>query len=1088
MQWPYGIGLDIGVASTGWAVVALNDLAQPCGFIRLGSRVFPGAEHPKTGESLAAPRRMARSMRRRTRRKALRKQDLYRLMEQSGLAGRQELSALFEAGHLEDIYALRTRALDEPVTPQEFARILLHLMQRRGFKSNRRAANSKEDGALLQAVTQNRQRMEENGYRTVGEMLYRDPSFAVHKRNKGENYLSTVSREEIAREAQAVFAAQRGFGQAWATPELEAEYLTLLLRQRSFDEGPGGNSPYRGGWAAKIGTCTFLPGEDRAFKNTPTFERFTLLQKISHLRVIENGCTRALSEEERAKLLALAYRVENVPYSRIRKELQWDEAVRFADVRYKGDDVPETFEKKYKLPVLKGTHALRKALQTDTPDFPLWDEIVKFLALNRNEDTRRAWLTDKGLSAAQVDALLGLDFAGTGHLSLEACRMLEPWLLQGMTYDQACTQAGLDFRAHNNCKKSPTLPASEKNAPELKNITSPVVRRAVSQTIKVINAIIREMGQPPVWVHIELARELSRTLDERRKAEKSMEDNASQNERLMQEIRENFHILQPAGQDLVKYRLWKEQDGRCAYSQQSLDISRLFEPGYAEVDHIVPYSISFDDTRNNKVLVLAAENRQKGNRLPLQYLQGARRENFIVWTKTQVHNYRKQRNLLRECLSEEEQSGFRQRNLQDTQHMARFLLNYIRDHLAFADHPAFASHPAARKQRVTALAGAVTSHLRKRWGLTKVRADGDLHHALDAAVIACATQGMVEQISGYYARIEGAYQQEADGSGSVHSRTGERFPAPWPHFRDELIQRLSQKPQENLMLLNPAFYSHFDVRSIQPVFVSRMPQHKVTGAAHKETIKSPKALDDGLLVTKQPLTALTLDKKTGEIERYYQPSSDKLLYEALRARLQAFDGDGKKAFAGPEPFHKPKADGTPGPIVRKVKLYEKASLSVPVHGGRGAADNDRIVRTDVFFVPGEGYYLVPVYVSDTIKKELPKRAAVEGRQVTDWKLMDDKDFLFSLYKNDLIEVSRNKDLPFTVTNKKSTLPPSYEAKHILAYYTGMDINTGKINVSTHDNSYHSRFRVKTLVSLKKFEVDVLGNVREVRKETRQRFR
>src|SRR5699024_1325385 len=114
---------------------------------------FPGAEHPKTGESLATPRRMARSMRRRTRRKALRKQDLYQLMEQSGLAGRQELSALFEAGHLEDIYALRTRALDEPVTPQEFARILLHLMQRRGFKSNRRADNSKEDGALLQAVT-----------------------------------------------------------------------------------------------------------------------------------------------------------------------------------------------------------------------------------------------------------------------------------------------------------------------------------------------------------------------------------------------------------------------------------------------------------------------------------------------------------------------------------------------------------------------------------------------------------------------------------------------------------------------------------------------------------------------------------------------------------------------------------------------------------------------------------------------------------------------------------------------------------------------------------------------------------------------
>ncbi|WP_317320763.1 type II CRISPR RNA-guided endonuclease Cas9 [Subdoligranulum variabile] len=1080
MQWPYGIGLDIGVASVGWAVVALNDQAQPCGLIRLGSRIFPRAEQPKTGESLAAPRRMARSMRRRIRRKALRKQDLYQLMEQYGLASQEELSAWFAAGHLEDIYALRTRALDEPVTAQAFARILLHLMQRRGFKSNRRAANSKEDGILLQAVTQNRQRMEEHGYRTVGEMLYKDPLFADHKRNKGENYLSTVGRDEIAREAQALFAAQRSFGQPWATPELEAEYLSILLRQRSFDEGPGGDSPYRGGWAARLGCCTLLPDKKRAFKNTPTFERFTLLQKINHLRVTENGQTRALTEEERAKLLALAYRVETISYPRIRKELQWGENVRFADVRYGLDGTTDSYEKKYKLPALKGTHTLRKALHADAPDFPLWDEIVTLLALHRDEDARRTLLADKGLTPAQVDALLGLDFAGTGHISLEACRMLEPWLLQGLTYDQACDQAGLDFRAHNHAEKTAKLPAS---APELEDITSPVVRRAVSQTIKVVNAIIREMGQSPVWLHLELARELSRTLEERRQAEKSMEQNAAENERLMQEIRETFHLLEPTGQDLVKYRLWKEQDHRCAYSLQYIAPEHLFEPGYAEVDHIVPYSISFDDTRSNKVLVLAAENRQKGNRLPLQYLQGERREKFIVWTKTQVRNYRKQKNLLRESLSEEEQTGFKQRNLQDTQYMARFLLNYIRDHLAFADHP------AAGKQRVVALAGGVTSHLRKRWGLTKVRADGDLHHALDATVIACATQGMVRQISGYYHRIEGAYLQEVDGSGSVHSRTGERFPAPWPHFRDELIQRLSQHPQDNLLQWNPAFYSQFDVGAIQPVFVSRMPQHKVTGAAHKETIKSPKALDDGLLVVKQPLTALTLDKKTGEIANYYQPSSDKLLYEALRARLQAFGGDGKKAFAGPEPFRKPKADGTPGPIVRKVKLYEKASLSVPVHGGRGAADNDTMVRVDVFYVPGDGYYLVPIYVSDTRKKELPNRAVVAHKSYNDWKVMKEEDFLFSLYPNDLIEVEHKKGLTFTIAHKDSTLPPEWEVKRTLCYYTGMNISTGAIGVLTHDSAYMiGGVGVKTLISLKKYEVDVLGHIRPVGKESRQRFR
>lgn len=1078
MQWPYGIGLDIGVASIGWATVALNEKAQPCGFIRLGSRVFKRAEQPKTGESLAAPRREARSMRRRLRRKALRKQDFYKLLEKNHLSSKEELTQLFAAGGLEDIYALRTRALDEAITSQELARILLHLLQRRGFKSNRRADKSKEDGALLQAVTQNRLRMQENGYRTVGEMLHKDPLFAVCKRNKGENYLSTVSRDEITNEVQLIFAAQREKGQAWATPELEAEYLSILLRQRSFDQGPGGNSPYRGGWVERIGPCTLLPEEKRAFKNTYSFERFTLLQKINHIRVQESGQTRALSDEERQKVIDLAHRVETVPYARIRKELKWPQEIRFTDVRYDVDAAPEAAEKKYKLPVMKGYHALRKALGAQQATLPLWDDIITILASHRDEDVRKKLLEEKGLTSEQIETVLGLDFSGVGHISLKACQMLEPWLMQGLVYDKACEQAGLNFHGHGNTEKTSKLPAS---APELEDITSPVVRRAVSQTIKLVNAIIREMGQPPVWIHIELARELSRTFEERRKDQKSMEDNAKQNERLMQEIRDTFHKLNPTGQDLIKYRLWKEQDGICAYSQKSIAAERLFEPGYAEVDHIVPYSISFDDSRSNKVLVMAAENRQKGNRLPLQYLQGERREKFIVWTKSQVRNYRKQKNLLRETLSEEEQNGFKQRNLQDTQYMARFLLNYIRDHLAFAEHP------AAGKQRVMALAGAVTSHLRKRWGLTKVRADGDLHHALDAAVIACATQGMVQQISGYYHRIEGEYQQSPDGTYSVHTRTGERFPAPWPHFRDELIQRLSQELRQNLMQWNPVFYSNFDVESIRPVFVSRMPQHKVTGAAHKETIKSPKALQDGLLVVKHPLTDLKLNKKTGEIEGYYQPSSDKLLYEALRAQLLKFDGDGKKAFT--EPFYKPKADGTPGPLVRKVKLYEKASLCVPVHGGNGAADNDSMVRVDVFFVPGDGYYMVPIYVSDTKKKELPNRAVVAHKNYAEWKEMEERYFLFSLYADDLIEVARKKIMPFTIVNSDSTLPTAYETTHEIVYYTGLDISSGNIKVTTHDNSYSLRgLGIKTLKTLQKYEVDILGNVREVKKENRQSFR
>ena len=49
-----------------------------------------------------------------------------------------------------------------------------------------------------------------------------------------------------------------------------------------------------------------------------------------------------------------------------------------------------------------------------------------------------------------------------------------------------------------------------------------------------------------------------------------------------------------------------------------------------------------------------------------------------------------------------------------------------------------------------------------------------------------------------------------------------------------------------------------------------------------------------------------------------------------------------KAFA--EPFYKPKADGTPGPLVKKVKVYEKSTLNVAVQ------QNTALPITTVWYV------------------------------------------------------------------------------------------------------------------------------------------
>ena len=608
------------------------------------------------------------------------------------------------------------------------------------------------------------------------------------------------------------------------------------------------------------------------------------------------------------------------------------------------------------------------------------------------------------------------------------------------------------------------------------------MRRAVSQTVKVLNAIIRQQGCSPTFINIELAREMAHDRRERDQIKNEMDANHARNEKLMERIRTEYGKENPTGQDLVKFKLWEEQRGECAYSQKHIRIEHLFDPDYAEVDHIIPYSLSFDDSYKNKVLVLAEENRNKGNRLPLQYLQGKRRDDFIVWVENSIRDYKKKQRLLKEGITPEDEKRFKERNLQDTKTISRFLLNYIGDHLDFS---AFSS---GRKKHITAVNGAITSYMRKRWGIQKIRENGDLHHAVDALVIACTTDGMIQQVSRYAELQECEYVLTEDGSVAIARHTGEvlkRFPYPWPEFRQELEARLGNDPLRAVISQRFPVYANGDI-PVRKLFVSRMPRRKVTGAAHKETIKSPKALNNGSVVVKRPLTDLKLDPKTGEIANYYMPQSDRLLYEALKEALQKHGGDGAKAFA--QPFHKPKSDNTPGPIVNKVKLCEPTTLNVSVLKGAGVADNDSMVRIDVFHVENDGYYFVPIYIADTLKKELPNKACVAYKSYEQWKEMSDENFIFSLYPNDLIRVTHKTKLKLTKAQKESTLPNTYEAKQEMLYYISANINTAAIACRTHDSSYEIRsMGIKTLENLEKFTVDVLGEYHKVDKEPRMPF-
>ena len=1059
-QLAYTLGLDIGIASVGAAILGEDRI------LNLHVRTFDRAETAKEGESLNKIRRDSRLTRRRIRRRAHRLLRLRNLFERHGLINSTATSS-FTTGL--SPWQLRAEGLDRKLEKAEFAAALYHLVKHRGFQSNRKSeANTDEKaGKMLSGVSKNRELLNQSIYRTMGEMAARHEAFSKAKRNKGGNYTHTFSRVDLEEELQLIFSCQREASNPHASQELEDGVHSLLMQRRPALSGVK--------LLEMVGSCTFEPDEYRAPKASYRAERFIWLTKINNLRISDMGEVRALNEEERQLLLPMPYNKVKLTYKQVRNNLGLTDSVRFVGLRYpRGNDQSKDPEKGA-LFEAQAFHTLRKVYsnaglklewQRDSQNVQRLDDIGYALTVFKVDDEARYWLREKGIESAIIEAVLNVSFSDFLRLSSKALSKILPYMEEGERYDEAVKMAGYSHHSQlGQSHKTPYIPRFSR-----RSITNPVVARALNQARKLVNAIVREYG-PPKAVHIELARDLSRPMDERRKIEKEQKQYQTDKVEDIERFETTFGS-KPRKDQLTKWRLYREQLGQCCFSQRPIDLNRLCEEGYLEIDHALPYSRSFNDGMNNKVLVHTEENRNKGNKTPFEYLDGKndseRWLRFSAWVRSNK-NYRvsKQRNLLRKDFGIEAAKDFRERHLTDTRYIAKEFKRMVETHLSLAE--------GSDEKSCVVVSGQLTSYLRTRWGLIKERKSGDLHHALDAIVVAASTRSMVQRLSNYSRKNEIKYAR----SQHVDPETGEvididalrkledDFPRPWDHFRKEVIAWLSSDPAKNLSGL-PA-YCKEALEGIKAVRVSRAPTRRGIGPAHEETIRSAKYLTENKSTVKTPLENLKL-KDLPNIVGFADPRN-KPLMEAIRNRLQEHNNDGKKAFS--EALHKPSAIGKDAPRVRNVKLFTIQKSGTRVRGG--VANNGTMVRVDIF-TKNKKFFAVPIYVSDTVKSELPSRAVAANKPETAWTEIDTSyDFLFSLHKNDWVSV---------VVKDGSV---SHEG-----YFAQLDRATGAISLWVHDRDQSvgkdgliRGIGIKTARSLKKYHVDLLGNLHCVHHEIRQ---
>ena len=1093
----YRLALDIGIASVGWSVLMLDEKDNPCRIENLGVRKFIPAEVPKTGDSPAVQRRRARGIRRNIRRKKMRLTKLKAFLKDTILAGR-ELSFLPC-----DIYKLRAEALDRKLSNEELAQVLYSIFKHRGFKSNRKSeCVGSEVEKELSTIKQNSEKAK--NYRTVGEMFYKCHDYFEERekqvsdevkkyrvyfvRNKADSVKNTLLRDDILNEIITILNVQKNYNPL-ITPEFIEKIEHYFTYQKSYDEGPDFPSKYRVDF--NVGHCTFFAEEKRAPKGAFSYEYFTALCDINNFKLNGNP----LTEEARKKLINAFLTTKEVKSDKIKKLLNVGED----DVLTGKSGLDKKGRVIFKRPF---SYDVLKVLDLDNPleHQELIDEIAKIFSLYKMDDRRLKELSQseitKDLPKDKLLELIALDTNKFGNLSVKALKLLLPYLERGDIYTTAVEKAGLKQNFGERTRK-----LSYNLLPEIEDITSPVVKRSVSQTIKTVNAIIDRYGSP-TSIYVELARDMSRSFEERKKLEREINDNLKNKENILKRLKDEFGILAPTGEDVLKFRLYEEQGGLCLYSGKELlkvlgSMANILSNNNTQIDHIIPYSRSYDDSYSNKVLVLSDENAMKGNRIPYEYF-GHDEERWKDFEERINPNKnissKKKARLLKKSLSKTEEEELNSRALNDTRYISKFIKNLFENHLLFE---------GKNKRPVRTVNGAMTNFMRKLWRLPKNRFESDLHHAVDACIIGCVDNGMVMRVSKYLQKCNSRKLKERDvlidkSTGEIFDDEaiikafGENYQLPYPSYKEELLARTASTiPTEVLQRLG---YSEDEILAVKPIFVSRMVNHKVTGAMHADTVRSKKLLysNPGKLtaLTKTSIKELKLKRlpngEFGEIENYPLKfiNGDPVLYKALRNRLIEFDGNAKLAFK--EPFYKPSKSGKFMNEVKKVKLESTVGTTIEKNGG--IVENKTMIRIDVFEKGGK-YYLIPVYVIDYYNKNLPNKICKAHKTEEEWPIVDETyAFKFSLFQNDLIKIASKNGFNFKVMDKKADRA-DVTLNEIFVYYNSADRSSAAISVQTVDGKYVCNgIGIQNLTLFEKYEVDVLGNVRKVEKETRKEFK
>ena len=789
------LGLDLGSNSLGWCLVEVDADGRDDRVIGIGSRIFSDGRDRKSGASLAVDRRAARAARRRRDRFIGRRSAFMQALMECGLMPTERAAA--KALEKLDPYELRAKALDEKLEPYHLGRALFHLNQRRGFKSNRKTDHDpSESGKIASGAQALDAAMECEGARTLGEFLHGREQKRVRMGGENQQYDFYPERRHYEDEFDAIWSKQVEYHPALLTEKVRGKLHRILFYQR----------PLR---AQKVGACTFagvngVPEDARRLPRAhPLFQESRLYQEVNQLEITAPGeRSRKLTMDERDRLIMRLRKSKRVTFKSLGKLLKLADGESFnkASENRKhliGNETFAEFSNKKRLgnrwahfsPDERWT--IIERVKDEQDPVKLHDWLTREYDLD--EDTARE------VAAAKIPE-------GYGRLGEMATRAILTELKEDViTYDEAVRRAG--FASHSDLDRTGeildqlpyygevlardippgSLDSREKN-PEVRwgRITNPTVHIGLNQLRRVVNAIIARHGRPDEIV-IELGRELKMSEKQKAAYNKQLKQNTDAAEKRSDKLSEMK--MDNTGANRMLLRLWEENspddatNRRCPYCGEQISAA-MIKNSQVDIDHVIPYSRSLDDSASNKVVVHRHCNREKGNKTPREKWGDTDRWPVIAEQVGYLHKSKQWRFGPDAMERVEQDGGFIARQLTDTQYLSRMAGKYL--------NRLYEAEREAGERRVFVIPGRMTAMLRRLWGLNDILWDHNIvenphsnapknrldhrHHAIDAAVVAVTRNSLLMQVAHAAARAEA---RELD-------RLFADLPQPWSGFREEL--------------------------------------------------------------------------------------------------------------------------------------------------------------------------------------------------------------------------------------------------------------------------------------------------------------